>query len=378
MKKKTSAPPPVDPSPALATVPADLATEFRISAAQRIADCPGSVRACAGLADIETPAGKAGTRIHKALAAFFAIGVDSPEFAAAWDALESESEKGTFDELAAKTREVIADHGGLSAGPLCEISVAFELWRGHPDFVALCADQKTALALDWKSGRGDVPPAPANAQLRGYLLGVQMARPFEAEPETYVCGIIQAGERPDLVSYGSDTREARKSLEEIAAAAFAPDAPRIPTPAACQYCRAAGTSRCPESFGLALDIIRANMPEFSAAPAQWLVAVARAGRIVSNIAERAENEIKARLTAEPSSVPGAALKPGAMVRHISAPETLFERIQAAGVAISKLVAADALKFGIGNLEKALGKAAAESMLSGLVEKRQNKPSLEIQ
>lgn len=371
MKKKT-----VETAPV-------AACEFRISAAQRIADCPGSVLASAGLPNRESEFSESGKRIHSALAAYFGSGHDFDKAAANL----SPDEKDITETLVQKTKAFLDSMGGQSSAPVCESAVEFGDWRGHPDFICLCDSGRRLVILDWKSGWGDIPPAESNAQLRGYFAGAITAREsgglakIATDGIDYISEVAVALITPEKTShciYPPDSfAAASEEMNGIAAAAKVPNAPRIPSPSACQYCRACGTANCPESMETALVVLRGRAVDFSQASPEWLLSVARAGKVVAGIVKKATAEMEARLASDPASVPGARLEPGAMVRAVRDPAGLFGAILAAGIPENRLWEGECLKFTLGKLERALGKDQSAALLDGHIEFKQNKPSIEF-
>jgi hypothetical protein len=119
---------------------------------------------------------------------------------------------------------------------------------GHTDEVRWYPKVKILFCFDSKFGRSPVARAEINYQLRVYFV---MCRDDIGGERVY-CAIRQPYLRgPDefhSVEYTADqTEQAREEILEIIAHCYSPVAKRRPSIDACTYCRAQGTSRCPES-----------------------------------------------------------------------------------------------------------------------------------
>jgi hypothetical protein len=361
-----------------------MQAELRFSSAQAIALCPGRVRAAAGVPRLPSgPFAERGTSRHAVLSAFF-TGNDA-EYARLYDELEDD-DQGMVDILREKTEEVIAEYGGLDGDPprvLCEAAFEAAGWSGHPDFMAVCADEETILLLDWK-GPGSAPPTEINAQLRGYFLcAVQAAEEawgLAGMWKRVIAAIVAPFDRVVPVEFREeDAAKAESELIQIRMAAFREGAPRIPGPLQCQYCPALGTARCPESYAMGMQIMANSGLNMTQARPEWLVSVVKAGAVVAGIVKRASEEIQRRVLEEPGSVPGARMEPGTSRRTITQPLLAVERAVGTGkTSVASLIEAGALKPVLGKLEKALGKKDSPSVLEGCVEKKESSERLVIE
>lgn len=357
--------------------------ELRFSSAQAIALCPGRVMAAAGIARLPSgPFAERGTSRHAVLSAFF-TGNDA-EYAALYDALDDD-DQSMVDTLREKSEALIEQYGGLDAeySVLCEVPFEAVGWSGHPDFMAVCKDEETILLLDWK-GPGGAPSTEINAQVRGYFLCAAQAAEtvwgMKGSWKRVVAAIVAPFDRVVPVEFRpEDVAKAESDLTAIRARAFRDMDVRIPGPLQCQYCPALGTSRCPESYAMGLQIMANSGLDLKKARPEWLVSVAKAGEVVAGIVKRVEEEIARRTVAVPGSVPGARMEPGASRRAFTQPLRAIERAVGTGkTSVASLIEAGALKPVLGKLEKALGKKDSASVLDGCVEVKAGKERLVIE
>lgn len=365
---------------ALTLTAGDIKQAFRFSSAQAIALCSGRPAAVANVPPLSAgEAAERGTARHAVLTARFTGEVDA--HGELFDALPDE-EQGMVEALSEKTKRFIESNGGLSPAYeiLCEREFQVDGWSGHPDFMAVAADGETVLLADWK-GPADAPDTEINAQIRGYVLCALQAADciWGIEVRSAVAAIISpfSPVRPVLY-FGDDFREAREEMERIRARALEPDAPRTPGPVQCKYCPALGTSACPESYSMGFQLMSQRGVDLTTAPASWLVAVVRAGRVVAGIVGRIEDEIERRVTADPESVAGARMVTGMTRRKITEPLTAYQRAIASGYDAEELVSSGAFSPSLGKLERLLGKDVAGEVLEGIVEKPEGKEKLVIE
>ena len=132
---------------------------FRLSAAQRIALCPGSVAACSCLPKGQPgPEAERGTRIHGYLASYYSghtplVGIDD--------------EAEAVEQIVSMTDRLVESLGGIEGNPLCEVDVRAGGWSGHVDFMAMLKSGDI-LVVDWKTPRrgSGRPRTPSSAGTR--------------------------------------------------------------------------------------------------------------------------------------------------------------------------------------------------------------------
>ena len=239
-------------------------------------------------------------------------------------------------------------------------------------------NEKTALVIDFKSGFSEPDPAEINSQLKVLAVLVALHLPHVTE----VIAQIISG------PYG--VTEARYSIAELAhayneildtlQAIHAESAPFNPSPEACRYCPA--VLICQAVKDTIMPVARV---QYSALP----VEPERAAKLLDEVAVIKSHLIEIekfyfqRLSEDPTfSIPGYALVPGITRREVTnwhaARKRLEEFIDAADLAASET-------YSITDIEKALGrklkikakeaKVKLNEILSGLIEERQNQPSL---
>lgn len=333
--------------------------------------CPGSYMAERGLPETTSDDAEAGNRIHAVLAG------------------ETVTPPLTDDEE--RTMEACR----RQAGELVRTIVpAWDLmskerrhwwgkqWSGKPDSVAVDFIHSQGLVTDYKTGRGEVASAEGNMQLRA--LAVLVAEEYKLERVTVAIVQPLAGP-PSVCLYAKgDLKVARKEIAGIIDAIHKPDSPRIPSPKACQYCKAKGTERCPESIAvvesLPMEVSRDGR-EIVLTPerlAELLEKLPMVEKVIEAIRGKARRMLELGET-----VPGWTLKPGAERETITDPTAVYNRAAAVGVnsesfmacvSITKTKLKDAVKSATGDKGKALD-ARMESILAGCTETKQAAPSL---
>lgn len=125
-----------------------------------------------------------------------------------------------------------------------------KIHSGGIDALWLAGNMKYALIEDLKSLFGDIEDAASNQQLRDYAAlvylnyGCEQVSVFINQPN-----VRWKLEDQKLITYeAADLERAAKEMKERVLASQKLDAPRIPGKKQCNFCLAAGTSRCPESL----------------------------------------------------------------------------------------------------------------------------------
>lgn len=342
------------------------------SSMERYQLCPGSYMAERGLPETTSEDAESGNRIHAALAGETV----TPPL--------TDDEERTM-EACRKQAQALLD----SVTP-CRDQMHIECrywcgnqWSGKPDVVAVDCIFAEGLIIDYKTGRGEVASAEGNMQLRALAVLVS----GEHKLDRVTVAIVQplAGPPSVCLYSAADLKVARKEVFGIIDAIHRPGAPRIPSAKACQYCKAKGTERCPESIAvvesLPLEISR-DGNTLVITPEQMAELLEKLP-MVEGIIESIRAKAKRMLQADPNAVPGWTLKPGAERETITEPTTVYNRASAAGVNseafmgcvnITKTKLKDAVKAATGDKGKALD-ARMESILAGCTETKQAAPSL---
>jgi hypothetical protein len=222
---------------------------IRASNIHRFRNCSGSPAAEAGIAERDPKSWTTeGTLIHAALEsaeAFKALPDHLVDTAEWMDQSRQYLVDKVFPEQEGYEQlEVIREH---------QFFVDFEGERiisGHPDFVQLGTifGKRVALILDFKAGFLEVPAPEANDQLRAYAVAVWQDVDLKID-EVYASIIPRFGVAKPPVFYSSqDLPQALLDLADVHRATLDAKATRAPSVAACRYCLARATSRCPETL----------------------------------------------------------------------------------------------------------------------------------
>lgn len=337
---------------------------IRASAAQRVALCPGSLRACEQIPPPHpTEEAERGTRVHEACAAILkGLQVEPND-----DTALAQLLVGRFVERVAKGgyRVIAVEH-----------AMAIGTWHGRCD--AVLEIDNALHVVDWKTGWGYVPDAADNAQLRVYVAMASTIWPRDM----YYAHIVTPREITSVAYMPHDIEAAKAELDAIAKRASAENAPRIPTPDACRYCPAYATDACPESAGVLdrLPTLRSASDKLKLLNGDALGALLDQAKIVEKLIDMLEEEAKSRLlSGEP--VRGYQLKAGATRMTVRDTKQAMEILRDAGIPKDKLW--DAASLSVSSLVdaiaevKAVPKNAARAELKGLlgelVEEKQFEP-----
>ena len=281
------------------------------SNAHRYAACPGSHRACIGLPDTTSEDAARGDRIHAWLEGMSNGTIPPP--------LDDPEERDVAERCLHQSDELIREHVGIEDRRMVETRLwdPSRTWSGKADLVVIDAEGR-ALIIDYKTGRGDVEEAVGNLQLRA--LAALVAIRYLVNVVTVAIVQPLAGP-PSVCRYETwDLDKAAAEIDEIMAKANATNQPRNPGPW-CQYCRAAGTDRCPES--------RTNLVSLAGVKTT-LAPVADIGQLLdaADAAEEAIGNLRAQAKAilqAGGTVPGWELRPGRFTETITDPELVAGR-----------------------------------------------------
>lgn len=255
-----------------------------------------------------------------------------------------------------------------------------EIYSGKADQIHVQGEK--ALIVDYKTSRGEVESAERNPQLRA-LAALAYANLDVTEVTT---AIIQpwVKQQVSVCFYGKASLElASAEILHAITEAQKPDAPRIPGERQCKYCRA--LSVCPEAKAVVTQASKYPRERFEcgiepARIAQFLDTCALAERVIDSFRTWA----KESLEADPNSIPGWRLKPGAVKSTITDVRPIYTRLKDYGVApeefaeIVKVTKKDLTALVKG--KTALKGKALDEVMEGIVEgcttESQNAPSLE--
>lgn len=321
---------------------------LRASSLRQAQLCPGSAVAQLGLPEQKSDMAEIGTRLHAAFAG-------DVEVAASLDMEEME----TLQILISR-RDALSQEFGSGAVVSAVIKEAFyqsfrnnePFVEGHPDEVVLLAMEEKHRGLVWdaKTGWKEQEEPAINLQLRAYAYLV-----FDRHPEIdeIVAGLIPGKfsvprpvlyERADIPAIEAEIRGIRDEASKF-------DAPRNPSMAACRFCKALGTARCPETQ-MAIDhsarpVIMATLsPEQKSNRLQMFA-------LALKIIERETELYRSELEADPNAIPGWTLTEGTSKRVIVDAQRAFEAL---GDGFDSAAFVKICKLGIGDYEKIFARA----------------------
>ena len=336
---------------------------------------------CAGSWQLEQEAKRLGQEAHKSSAAA-TRGTQIHAYLAGEKAELSEADQKTADFLQERAQEQVER---IFNGAQVDTLIENRLWLKVDDRPALSGQfdkviysGDTACIQDFKTGFSEPDPAEQNAQLK--VLAVLVALALPQVTTIYA----------QLISGLHGVTEARYTIQELAhayneildtlRAIHAENAPFNPSPEACQYCPAALICQA-----LKDTIMPVARTQYSALP----IEPDRAAKLLDEVAVIKSHLVEIekfyfqRLSEDPTfSIPGYALVPGITRREVvnwhAARKRLEEFIDAADLAASET-------YSITDIEKALGrklklkakeaKVKLNEILAGLIEEKQNQPSL---
>lgn len=346
------------------------------SSLDRIAFCPGS-----WLLEQKVPAtdedvgleAQSGIRIHAALAGEIEEEILTPE------------ERETYDACVALTKELVpGTHKGNYAAEqrLYLREGAKVIFSGRFDAAWTAID--LTLIIDYKTGRGSVPPADRNWQMRS-LAVLWDANHIEDHGKPIEVAIIRPLGSPQVTRCLYTPEDLQKShglLLDMLKLAYDPKAPRRASEEACRYCRAKAI--CPEAQQ---SVYRASSPAL-VGPALELMSALQLCSLLE-ACETAKHVIpaikaEARRRIEAGEKFGWHLKPGVERERICDLELLHDRCARIGIANREFVAAcgmakndlkDLVRENTG--QKGMGlDLTIKQLLDGIVDVKVTEPSLE--
>jgi len=334
----------------------------------RLALCPGSWNLEQTLPDqVENKYMALGTAIHAVLAGeaeYDTLSEDGKEIATR--CLSQFSEMIGQLDLGERTKEVIEERFWYD-----------DLFSGAIDRIDFFGDD-TAVVTDYKTGRVAQSHATENYQLRAYAVLVKRAYP---DLKTIYVAIIQPmASGKTIAEYNeTDLAAAEDEIVGIVRASQRDDAPRIPSPDACKWCRA--KSICPEIRGThkELEVVSsAIVPRLSN---DEILAIDEKAEVVLDFIDEIRKEMKARMIAG-QEFAGRSLTEGRKTRSIHDTTSVISALSGI-VEQSDILACT--KISVTSLEKAYAKAKNlkgsdakekfEESLGWLIETKISEPSI---
>jgi hypothetical protein len=265
------------------------------------------------------------------------------------------------------------------------------LFTGHPDSVLVFRLGNPVIVRERKMGFKVVQAADANLQLRAYI--AMVSEKYQASDYYGQLTQPRVSSKSHIVYYTrEDVAKARLEIKALWDASHAPDAPRRASHDACNFCRA--QTVCPE-FQSWLGAIEKSkhLPVAQWTDGQMSLFEERRGMLEKFLKET-HKQIFAIKQADPERLPGWSIKPGANVRRVNDLVAAWSALQSllsdgfgneAAKQFSNCcdISIGALEDLIYNMLKDAAKKKSQKevkrlvndALSGLIELRQNKPSL---
>ena len=237
---------------------------------------------------------------------------------------------------------------------------------GHADIVLTSDDLMTIVVIENKFGRNPVAAKSAPIQAAYYACGI-------GHLETKRIGIVyhvRSGTQYRVIITPEDYEETLATLKGVVDRAMEENAPRVPGPEQCQYCRAIGT--CPEIHKELSTVIRPDVVDPQA--------IARALPFCS-VAEKAVSEIKRAakrlLQMDPQAIPGWKLVRRQESREIPDPNKAYvamggsltpqEFVSCVDVSVTKLEKAWTEKRAVGTTQKE-AKASFNAVMANVIQR----------
>jgi len=256
-----------------------------------------------------------------------------------------------------------------------------DLFSGAIDRIDFFGD--TAVVTDYKTGRSSQGKAAENQQLKAYAVLVKNAFP---ELKTILVAMIQplAGGTTIAEYNEGELAAAKDEILDIVNASLKQDAPRIPSPNACKWCRAKGV--CPDAYGNSQAAVTtlqvASSVSVSTLSNEELASLDAKSLVVEDFIEEIRKELKLRLISG-AQIAGYSLSKGRTTRNVS---DNAAAISALSSVLSQDAILDCAKISVSSLEKAYGKAkgvkgkdakaALDDLLGWIIETKESEPSIQ--
>lgn len=242
------------------------------------------------------------------------------------------------------------------------------------------------LIIEYKTLPGKVAEAPTNKQLRdqlalasGHYLLTEVDVAIIQPLITHTPSVCRYDEAAILQSQTEMADRIQKSN--------APNAPRTAGTIQCKFCLARWTCKEYAAFtALAVPVSMSSLtvPVSMWSPEQRALFCERLP-VAMKWLEECRSKIKQLLEADPSSVPGWKLEPGSVKKPVNNPNELHLRFLAAGGTTEQFLLC--VEIGKGNLEQQVRavtklkgkglKSKIDEMLAGIVDEKQDAPSLGV-
>lgn len=242
-----------------------------------------------------------------------------------------------------------------------------------------------AAIFEYKTLPGDVPESPENLQLRDQAVLVRGALLVNEIAVAVIQPLVTHS--PKLCFYGpDDLKRAESDMYERVAASNDPKSQRTPGEVQCKFCLAKRTCQAYQQFsgGMVPNMLSLlDVPIAAWTPEQRAFFLDRLP-IAQKWLDECVAAVKEVIEKDPQAVPGWTLKPGIFREKITDPQAVFDRFSSLGGKLENFMAC--IQITKGDLKEQLSKVtgargaaldkAMKTITDGLVERKQNKPSLE--
>lgn len=337
------------------------------SASNAAADklCQGRHLAQKGLPRKDTRFSKSGDQVHDALARRDPSGL-SPDQRQVYDnclAIEGKLLEQFFGEHLPKVKTFTEQRLWVKfkdpSGQEYEHS-------GRPDKMHRYATR--LMIVEYKTLYGEVPDAPTNDQCRDY---VALGKGHFVTVDEVAVVVIQPLVTLDPTPAVYDVPSMQRAEQDMYARVVASNDPRSPRHAGevqCQHCLA--KMNCHEYNAWAGSMVVGMQNVMDVPVAQWTgeqcAIYCRQRGIAKKWLAECDDSIKARIEANPESVPGFKLRPGSLREAITNPQECFNRFAKLGGTVEQFMTAIAigksrLKEAVGRVTGAKGKSLEQAV-----------------
>lgn len=346
--------------------------------------CPGRHRAQQAFPETEQSSDAAyGTRVHDALAN-------------QKDDMLSPDQQSCYESCNSIVNKILPQFFGAEIkNALAVPNRELRLWIKWADNLqhsgqldAVYKKATRALIIEYKTLPSDIPDSSKNMQLRDQAVLLDFSVPLLSEVGVVVVQPLVTHSPEICVYKRADLVRARDELYARVNASNNPNSPRKAGDVQCKFCRA--KSGCPEYNAWAGKEVAATpeteslieKPVFQWSPEERSIFLTRAG-VIEKWIDNCKLELKKMLKADPESIPGYELKPGAMKGMIINPQAVFDNFSKVGGTLDSFlkcvsVTKSALEVEVRTVTKAKGKKledAVNAVIGENIQKKQNEPSI---
>jgi len=250
-----------------------------------------------------------------------------------------------------------------------------DLYSGQIDRIDHIGED-IAIVTDYKTGRIAQSNANENLQLRAYAVLVK--ENFPKLKKIYACIVQPVAGPTTIAEYDEDALlEAKSQIYHIVTRAYSPNAPRIPSPDACKYCRA--KSVCPEAGGKVRTLAKNPVESILALTDDQLAEYNDAADIAESVIDAIRSETRKRLN-NGAEIRGWELKTGRSNRTIENADEAYTKL---ADILGAPQFAQCCKVSVSQLEKAIvttlklkakeGKDKLAELLGDVLATKQSEP-----